>query len=96
MPANGTSHCITSSSTFPEEAQLQIDGDPLSQKGMNQVYPGNNLEYHLKPFRAAIGAGARQVMPSYARPLWTKYEEVAMAYNRGIVTDLLRQELGFD
>lgn len=64
--------------------------------GKNQTYPGDNFDHHLKPFRAAIAAGARQMMPYYSRPIGTEYEEVGFSFNKGIITDLLRGELGFD
>jgi len=35
-------------------------------------------------------------MPYYGMPVGTKYEEVGFAYNKGIITDLLRNELGFE
>jgi beta-glucosidase len=60
------------------------------------VYPGDNFDYHLQPFRAAIAAGAAQIMPYYGMPIGTEYEEVGLGFNKGIVTDLLRGELGFD
>jgi beta-glucosidase len=53
------------------------------------------MDYHLIPFKAAIAAGARQMMPYYSRPMGTKYEEVASGFNKGIITDLLKNELGF-
>lgn len=34
-------------------------------------------------------------MPYYSRPMGTKYEEVASGMNKGIVTDLLKHDLGF-
>jgi beta-glucosidase len=34
-------------------------------------------------------------MPSYGMPIGTQYEKVAFGYNKGIITDLLRGELGF-
>jgi len=75
----------------------QMDGeDPHFAYGREQVYPGDNFDYHLKPFRAAIAAGAAQIMPYYGMPIGTQYEEVAFGYNKGIITDLLRGELGFD
>ena len=49
-----------------------------------------------KPFRAAIAAGTSQMMPYYGMPVGTDYEEVGFAFNRGVITDLLRGELGFD
>jgi beta-glucosidase-like glycosyl hydrolase len=59
------------------------------------TYLQNNFDYHLIPFKAAIAAGARQMMPYYSRPTGTKYEEVASGFNKGIITDLLKHELGF-
>lgn len=74
----------------------QLDGeDPHFAYGREQVYPGDNFDYHLIPFRAAIAAGAAQMMPYYGMPVGTVHEEVAFAFNRGIITGLLREELGF-
>jgi beta-glucosidase len=75
----------------------QLDGeDPHFAYGREQVYPGGNFDYHLEPFRAAIAAGGSQIMPYYGMPIGTQYDEVAFAFNKGIITDLLRGELGFD
>jgi beta-glucosidase len=75
----------------------QLDGeDPHFAYGREQVYPGGNFDYHLEPFRAAIAAGGSQIMPYYGMPIGTRYDEVAFAFNKGIITDLLRGELGFD
>jgi beta-glucosidase len=35
------------------------------------------------------------MMPYYSRPIGTKYEEVSSGFNKGIITDLLKHELGF-
>jgi beta-glucosidase len=43
--------------------------EPHFAYGREQVYPGNNLEYHLRPFKAAIAAGGTQMMPSYGMPM---------------------------
>ena len=63
--------------------------------GMNLVYPGNNFDYHIKPFQAAVDAGVSGIMPYYARPHETEFEEVGSAYNYGLLTDLLRNKMGF-
>lgn len=34
-------------------------------------------------------------MPYYSRPIGTKYDPIGFAFNEGIITDLLREELGF-
>ena len=74
----------------------QVDGqDPHFEWGQDQHYPGGMFDYHLKPFIAAIEAGTSAIMPYYAKPIGTEYEEIAFAYNKGIITDLLRGKLGF-
>ncbi len=75
----------------------QLDGeDPHFVYGKEQVYPGNNFDYHVEPFKDAIAAGTRQMMPYYGQPIGTKYEEVGFGFNKGVLTDLLKGELGFE
>jgi beta-glucosidase len=63
--------------------------------GKNQAYPGSHFRYHVLPFQAAIKAGVAAMMPYYSIPKGVTKEEVGMAYNREIITDLLRRDLGF-
>ncbi len=81
---------------FPGGGPQKDGEDPHFPYGREQVYPGGFFDYHLAPFRAALAAGATQMMPYYGMPVGTRYEEVAFGFNRGIVTGLLREELGFD
>ncbi len=75
----------------------QKDGlDAHFDYGKDQAYPGNNFEYHLLPFDPAFAAGAEQVMPYYGIPLGQTSEDVAMSFNKEIITDLLRGRYGFD
>lgn len=92
----GTQSVTTVSKHFPGSGPVEGGEDSHFTYGKNATYPGNNFEQHLIPFKAAIAAGTRQMMPYYSRPMGTKYEEVAAGLNKGIVTDLLRGELGFD
>ncbi|CAO2649846.1 Nn.00g011380.m01.CDS01 [Neocucurbitaria sp. VM-36] len=92
----GAQSVTTVSKHFPGSGPVENGEDSHFTYGKNTTYPGNNFEYHLIPFKAAIAAGTRQMMPYYSRPIGTKYEEVAAGFNKGIVTDLLRGELGFD
>jgi beta-glucosidase len=74
----------------------QVEGqDPHFDFGQDQHYPGGMFDYHLKPFQAAIDAGTSSIMPYYAKPINTEYEEVAFAYNKRIIKDLLRDKMGF-
>ncbi|KAF2124485.1 glycoside hydrolase family 3 protein [Dothidotthia symphoricarpi CBS 119687] len=81
---------------FPGGGAIQNGEDSHFEYGQNATYPGNNFDYHLIPFEAAIKAGARQMMPYYSRPIGTQYEEVGFGFNKGIVTGLLREKMGFD
>jgi beta-glucosidase len=74
----------------------QVEGhDPHFVWGQDQHYPGGMFDYHLKPFKAAIDAGTSSIMPYYAKPIGTKYETLAFAYNKAIIKDLLRGTMGF-
>jgi beta-glucosidase len=92
----GPESVSTMTKHFPGGGPQQDGEDPHFAYGREQVYPGGNFDYHLKPFRAAIAAGGSQIMPYYGMPIGTQYEEVGFAFNEGIITDLLRGELGFD
>lgn len=75
----------------------QLDGeDPHFDYGREQVYPGGLWDMHLQPFKDVLEAGISQIMPYYGVPMGTEYEEVGFSFNKEIVTDLLRKELGFD
>ncbi len=75
----------------------QADGeDPHFANGKDQVYPGDNFEYHLLPFEAAFAAGTAAIMPYYGRPVGTELEEVGFGFNRQVITGLLRERFGFD
>jgi beta-glucosidase len=76
----------------------QKDGlDPHFPYGREQVYPGDNFEYHLIPFeRAFAEAEVTQVMPYYGIPMDQTSENVGMAFNKDVITGLLRERYGFD
>ena len=80
---------------FPGGGPQQNGLDPHLYSGRNQTYPGNNFDYHLIPFKDAINNNLKVIMPYYGIPIGQTNEDVAMAYNEYILTDLLREELGF-
>ena len=74
----------------------QKDGwDAHFKYGKDQVYPGDNFDYHLIPFKAAIKAGTAQMMPYYGIPLGQTSEDVGFAFNKEIITDLLQDSLQY-
>jgi len=76
----------------------QKDGeDAHFPYGKDQVYPGNNFDYHVIPFtEGAFPAKTAQIMPYYGIPVDQTSEDVAFAYNKDIITGLLRDSLNFD
>ena len=87
----------------------QLDGlDPHYPYGRGQSYTGGAFMDHASVFKAAIDAGLTSIMPYYGIPVGMQdiykpaddvvYDEevgVGMAFNKGILEDLLRGELGF-
>ncbi len=75
----------------------QKDGlDPHFDFQEGQIYPGDNFDYHLIPFEAAIDAGTASIMPYYGIPMGQTDEDVAMSFNKTIITTLLREKYGYD
>ncbi len=76
----------------------QKDGeDAHFPYGSEQVYPGNNFDYHLIPFEKGVfPAGGAQIMPYYGIPVGQTSEDVGFGYNRDIITGLLREKYGFE
>jgi beta-glucosidase len=82
---------------FPGGGPQKDGEDPHFPYGREQVYPGGNFEYHLRPFAAAFEAGTCMVMPYYGMPIGVDgIEEVGFGFNRDVVTDLLRGRFGFE
>lgn len=80
---------------FPGGGSGEKGQDSHFEWGKREVYPGGMFSYHLIPFQAAIDAGTSAIMPYYSLPAGTQYEEVGYAFNKGILTDLLRNQMGF-
>lgn len=96
----GRSSIACTTKHFPGAGPQAHGEDAHFPYGSDQVYPGGRFEEHLAPFRSAISAGTAAIMPYYARPLGLvrggeAIEEVGFGYNRQIITDLLREELGY-
>ncbi|MFJ8806349.1 glycoside hydrolase family 3 protein [Streptomyces sp. NPDC102490] len=94
--ALGADSVATMVKHFPGGGPQKDGEDPHFPHGKEQVYPGGMRDYHLRPFRAAIAAGASQIMPYYGQPVGTDWEEVGFGFNHGVVTGLLRERLGFE
>ena len=81
---------------FPGGGPQENGLDAHLPSGKNQIYPGNNFDYHVLPFVKVINNGLRAIMPYYGIPMGQTTEDVAMGFNRNVLTDLLRDELAFE
>lgn len=70
--------------------------DPHFEFGKEQVYPGDNFEYHLLPFYDAIKANTSSMMTYYGIPIDQTGKNVGFAFDKSLVTDRLRNEMGFE
>jgi beta-glucosidase len=99
-PVNSKTAVAMTMKHFPGGGPQELGMDPHYSFGKNQVYPGGNFGYHLKPFMAAIDAGVSSIMPYYGVPIslthdGVSYDQIGFAFNKQIVTGLLRGKLGF-
>lgn len=81
---------------FPGGGPQKDGEDPHFAHGKEQVYPGGHLAEHAAPFPPTLAAGANQVMAYYGMPVGTELEEVAFAFNRQVITGMLREGLQFE
>jgi len=81
---------------FPGGGPQKDGEDAHFPYGAEQVYPGNNFDYHLIPFEEGVfPANTAQIMPYYGIPVGQTNEEVAFGFNKEIITGLLREKYGF-
>jgi beta-glucosidase len=81
---------------FPGGGPQKDGEDPHFAYGKEQIYPGDNWNYHLIPFEAAFAAGTAQIMPYYGMPVGLPIEKVGFGFNKDVITGLLRQTYRFD
>jgi beta-glucosidase len=80
---------------FPGGGSGDDGQDSHYDYGKKEVYPGGMFSNNLIPFQAAVDAGTSSIMPYYSLPSGTQYEEVGFAFNKGVITDMLRNQMGF-
>ena len=81
---------------FPGGGPQNQGLDPHFEFQQGQIYPGDNFDYHLIPFEAAFEAQTASIMPYYGVPMDQTDENVAMSFNKTIITTLLREKYGFE
>ncbi len=91
--SNGVA-CMTKH--FPGGGPQKEGLDPDFSFHKGQFYPGDNFDYHLIPFKVAFESNTAGIMPYYGVPTDQTDENVAMAYNKTIITELLREKYNYD
>lgn len=86
---------------FPGGGAQKDGEDPHFPYGREQVWPGGRFADHLSPFVSALADGVTQIMPYYGMPVGLRLDghavpEVGFAFNKRIITDLLRNKLSFE
>jgi beta-glucosidase len=81
---------------FPGGGPQKEGLDPHFSFQKGQIYPGENFDYHLIPFEAAFEVNTAAIMPYYGVPTDQTEENVAMSYNKTIITTLLRKKYKYD
>jgi beta-glucosidase len=94
-PRLGQESVAMTTKHYPGGGSTNEGFDPHYRYGRFAVFPGGQLEENMRPFQAAIQAGTSSIMPYYSLPKDTKFEEVAYAYNKALLRDVLRGQLGF-
>jgi beta-glucosidase len=95
-PALGPESVACMTKHFPGGGP-QCEGlDPHFEFQKGQIYPGDNFNYHLIPFEAAIEAQTAAIMLYYGVPVDQTDENVAMGFNKTIVTTLLREKYKYE
>ena len=78
---------------FPGGGPQENGLDPHLFSGRNQIYPGNMFDYHVKPFIDAINNNLAVIMPYYGITVNQTSENVAIGFNKDLLTTLLRDKL---
>jgi beta-glucosidase len=91
----GTESVALTTKHFPGGGSGEDGQDSHFDWGKKEIYPGGMFKNNLIPFQAAIDAGTSSIMPYYSLPSGTEFEEVGFAFNKGVITDVLRTQMGF-
>lgn len=89
----GPEGVMTVTKHFPGDGPVKDGYDGHNSYGKWYIYPGNQFDYHLIPFKAAFEAGTGGIMTAYGIPVGK--DTVGIAFSKAMVNDLLRRKMGF-
>jgi beta-glucosidase len=89
----GPESVMTVTKHFPGDGPVKDGYDGHNNYGKWTIYPGNQFDYHLIPFKAAFEAGTGGIMGGYMIPVGK--DTVAINFSKAMINGLLREKLGF-
>ena len=89
----GPESVMTVTKHFPGDGPMKDGYDGHNNYGKWAIYPGNQFDYHLIPFRAAVAAGTGGMMGGYFIPVGK--DTVGINFSKAMIDNLLREKLGF-
>ncbi|MCX6538393.1 MAG: glycoside hydrolase family 3 C-terminal domain-containing protein [Acidobacteria bacterium] len=89
----GPDSVMTVTKHYPGDGPVKDGYDGHNAYGKWYIYPGNQFDYHLIPFKAAFEAGTGGIMTAYGIPVGR--DTVGIAFSKAMVNELLRRKLGF-
>jgi beta-glucosidase len=89
----GPESVMTVTKHFPGDGPVKDGYDGHNAYGKWYIYPGNQFDLHLQPFKAAFEAGTGGIMTAYGIPVGK--DTVGIAFSKAMVNELLRKKMGF-
>ena len=89
----GPESVMTVTKHFPGDGPVKDGYDGHNNYGKWTIYPGNQFDYHLIPFRAALEAGTGGMMGGYFIPVGK--DTVGINFSKAMIDGLLREKMGF-
>lgn len=89
----GPESVMTVTKHFPGDGPVKDGYDPHNSYGKWTIYPGNQFDYHLIPFRAAFQAGTGGIMGGYFIPVGR--DTLGINFSKAMINGLLREKMGF-
>lgn len=86
--------CITKH--FPGSGPQKEGWEGHFSYGKSLIYPGNNFDAHLSPFKAAIATHTAGIMVAYGIPTAQTNEDVGSCFNKDLLQNLLKTKLGYE
>ncbi len=90
----GPESVMTVTKHWPGDGPTKDGLDPHNSYGKWTIYPGNNFDYHLTPFKASFEAGTGGIMGGYFIPVGK--DTVGINYSKKMLDGLLREQMGFN